>query len=82
MDEIQRILVKVGRMDLAQKYYKKVADNSIKRWVKDLNINYKDKRKLMDYISNSFFPSKVNTKQIKEFVDDAMKKLKIKEKDK
>ena len=39
MDEIQKILVKVGRKDLAQKYYKKIA--KVKLYEHDFISGYK-----------------------------------------
>lgn len=39
MDKIQKVLVKAGRKDLAQEYYKKVAaNNSIKETFTNINV--------------------------------------------
>ena len=59
MDEIQKVLIKMGRRDLAQKYYKKVAEI----------LDRKSKEEIvMDAVDNFIQPEEIN--KIKGLIED------------
>jgi hypothetical protein len=62
MDEIQKVLIKAGRKDLAQKYYLKIAKKQDKKaWIIwDLENNL---QQLMRYLGKNFKAMEIKVKQ-------------------
>lgn len=52
MDEIQKVLVKIGRKDLAQKYYEKVAKSRVAKSRDIKDIIKGNEKKIKDFVTS------------------------------
>ena len=74
MDKIQKVLVKAGRKDLAQKYYKKVA---AEKWIQDVV----EAPKFQEGALRKYFGLNKDEKITKTMINNELKSLKGKYKD-
>jgi len=80
MDEIQKILIKAGRKDLAQKYYKKMAKSNYNAsdWVDQVDIVLTKIRMTLDRIKREkavHAGSESDLKRSMKFLNDWMEEL-------
>lgn len=71
MDKIQRVLIKAGRRDLAQKYYLKIAVKSFQSWLRGKKFINLETKERTDYES---LPDK-QKKAIKDKYDEYVKSV-------